>query len=226
MGLSQRLRLFLCYYMLLERANKRKLPQKISPDGSYQRHLHRQIKWAISLKTICMFQACYESALCQANSLPECSKYYEKKRPYFSSLVHAALIKSMSIHAHVYSHVRCVSLHVFLFVFCVFSSSKKDITLIHIWGHLSHHFLFLWKGYASNKHNFNYSRLLGGTEFSVSLLACQACLYNGWWTLTTAGCTVVKASLIKKKETEATWRPWQRRTMSRHDFTATHWVCL
>lgn len=143
MGLSQRLRLFLCYYMLLERANKRKLPQKISPDGSYQRHLHRQIKWAISLKTICMFPACYESALCQANSLPECSKYYEKKRPYFSSLVHAALIKSMSIHAHVYSHVRCVSLHVFLFVFCVFSSLKKDITLIHIWGHLSHHFLFL-----------------------------------------------------------------------------------
>lgn len=68
MGLSQRLRLFLCYYMLLERANKRKLPQKISPDGSYQRHLHRQIKWAISLKTICMFPACYESALCQANS--------------------------------------------------------------------------------------------------------------------------------------------------------------
>lgn len=87
MGLSQRLRLFLCYYMLLERANKRKLPQKISPDGSYQRHLHRQIKWAISLKTICMFPACYESALCQANSQFLNAQNIMRKKKYLTFLL-------------------------------------------------------------------------------------------------------------------------------------------
>lgn len=128
------------------------ITSKMSPDGSYQRHLHWQIKWAISLKNdLHVSSALWIGPLSGKFTVPECSKYYENKRPSFSSLVHGALIKSVSIPNN-YRHLRRIFLDVFLFIVCFLLLQKKDITLTHIWGHLSHHFLFLWKGYASNKH--------------------------------------------------------------------------
>lgn len=119
--------------------------KNFSPDGSYQKHLHRQIKWAISLKTICMFPVCYESALCQANSLFLNAQNIMrgKKRPYFSSLVHDASIKRMSAPRVLQPRALRLSPCVLICFLYVFFSGKKDIILIHIWGHLSHHFLFL-----------------------------------------------------------------------------------
>lgn len=86
-------------------------------------------------------------------TVPECSKYYDKKKKntllFFSrprrfdrEHVHRSCLQPLALRLSVFSCLLSV----------YFLLRKKDITLIHIWGHLSHHFLFLWKGYASNKH--------------------------------------------------------------------------
>lgn len=83
----------------------------------------------------------------------ERSKYYEGKIKDLTFLLSSMALWSKACPLLMSTATCAASLSMFSYLFCcVFSFLKKDVTLIHIWGHLSHHFLFLGKGYSSNKH--------------------------------------------------------------------------
>lgn len=105
------------------------ITSEISSDDSYQRHLHLQIKWAISLNDLHVLSVLNQPFVRRFSVFLNAQNIMRKRPPpYFSSLVCKALIKSAFLS---YLWPRMASLLTFFFLFlkrfsvCNFSGNRN-----------------------------------------------------------------------------------------------------